>query len=336
MENVNKKSNLCNLSDILDYVQQNDNILNCYIKANNVLDKFESPVCSISGGRDSDIMLDILSRIDRHKKIIYVWFDTGVEYQATKDHLDYLEQKYGIHIIRAKAVKPIPTSCKEYGQPFISKHVSEMMSRLQKHNFQWEDEPFDDLIKKYPKCRCALLWWTNGKPNTTRGYSQFNIGYNKFLKEFIVAHPPTFKISSKCCEYAKKKVAHKFEKDYQCDLSIIGVRKSEGGVRSASYKNCFSDNDDKVSQYRPLFWFSNDDEVIYDKLFDISHSDCYSIYGLKRTGCVGCPFGKELNHELEVMEQYEPKLAKAAKNIFKDSYEYTRRYRQFVEEMKRK
>ena len=36
------------------------------------------------------------------------------------------------------------------------------------------------------------------------------------------------------------------------------------------------------------------------------------------------------------MEQYEPKLAKAAKNIFKDSYEYTRRYRQFVEEMKRK
>lgn len=61
-------------------------------------------------------MLDIISRIDKNKRVRYVWFDTGIEYQATKDHLNYLEENYGIQIERVKAIKPIPVSCKEYGQ----------------------------------------------------------------------------------------------------------------------------------------------------------------------------------------------------------------------------
>ena len=81
-------------------------------------------------------MLDILSKVDTKHKVIYVWFDTGIEYQATKNHLNYLEEKYGIHIQREKAIKSIPFSCKEYGQPFLSKHVSEQIDRLQRHGFQ--------------------------------------------------------------------------------------------------------------------------------------------------------------------------------------------------------
>lgn len=322
------------MESTLERVKGYPTIIECFLKADSVISKFQNPCCSISGGKDSDIMLDIITRVDTDNKVKYIWLDTGVEYQATKDHLAYLEEKYDIQIIKVKAVKPIPLSCREYGQPFLSKHVSEMIYRLQKHNFKWEDEPFETLIKRYPKCKCALLWWTNGKPNTTGGWSQFNIAYNKFLKEFMVANPPKFKISSKCCEYAKKKVAHKYERENGCDLSVIGVRKSEGGVRSSSYKNCFSDNADKTSQYRPLFWFGNADREVYDNLFDIQHSDCYQIYGLTRTGCVGCPYNKKLEDEIAVMEQYEPKLAKAAKTVFKDSYEYTRKYREFVQKMK--
>ena len=36
-------------------------------------------------------MLDIVWRCDKDNKVDYVWFDTGLEYQATKDHLKYLE-----------------------------------------------------------------------------------------------------------------------------------------------------------------------------------------------------------------------------------------------------
>lgn len=164
---------------------------------------------------------------------------------------------------------------------------------------------------------------------------RFNIEYNKYLKEFMIANPPKFKISNKCCEYAKKKVAHQFIEKSDCDLDIIGVRKSEGGVRASAYKNCFSDNNTKTSQYRPLFWFTDSDKTTYENIFDIKHSDCYEVYGLKRTGCVGCPYGRKLNEELSVVEHYEPKLLKAINNIFKDSYEYTRQYHQFVEEQKK-
>ena len=43
-------------------------------------------------------MLDIIWRCDKDNKITYVWFDTGIEYQKTKEHLLYLEEKYNITI----------------------------------------------------------------------------------------------------------------------------------------------------------------------------------------------------------------------------------------------
>ena len=49
---------------------------------------------------------------------------------------------------------------------------------------------------------------------------------------------------------------------------------------------------------------------------------------------VGCPFGRDFEFELNVVNSNEPKLHKAVCNIFKDSYEYTRKYKAFVENMK--
>ena len=52
--------------------------------------------------------------------------------------------------------------------------------------------------------------------------------------------------------------------------------------------------------------------------------------------CAGCPYGKDFEFELEVIEKYEPKLFKAVNNIFGDSYDYTRRYKAFWAEQKAK
>ena len=70
-------------------------------------------------------------------------------------------------------------------------------------------------------------------------------------------------------------------------------------------------------------------KLSYSKLFNVSNSKCYSIYGLKRTACCGCPYGKACNFELKVLEEYEPKLYIAVNNISKDSYEYTKKYYEF-------
>lgn len=209
----------------------------------------------------------------------------------------------------------------------MSKQVSEYIDRLQKHNFKWEDKSFNELYKEYPRCKAALKWWCNSH----EGKSRFNINYNKGLKEFLIENPPKFKISSRCCKGAKKDTVHDFEKNKDFDLSCIGVRKAEGGVRASSYKNCFTKSKDKIDQYRPIFWYKNETKEIYEKFFNIKHSKCYEEYGLKRTGCCGCPYGKNLEDELKIMKEHEPKLYIAACNVFKDSYEYTRAYKEFKE-----
>ena len=318
---------------------KNLTIFDSLIKTENVINNrgYENIICSVSGGSDSDIMIDILTKLDRNKRIKYVFFNTGLEYQATKEHLKYLEQKYNITIEVINAVKPIPTCCRTYGQPFLSKQVSEWITRLQRHNFKWEDKPFNELLEEYPKCKAALKWWCNEwKKGKDEQESKFNIAYNKYLKEFMVANPPKFRISNKCCYYAKKLVAHNYKIKNEVDLSIVGIRKAEGGARSTAYKNCFTNNTEKgyADEFRPIFYYTNESKIDYEKVFNITHSCCYTEYGLKRTGCAGCPFGRDFEQELKIIQQYEPKLYKAVNNIFGNSYEYTRKYKEFIESMK--
>lgn len=327
-----------NIDEITESID-NLSIYESFIVANKKINNsvYKNIMCSISGGSDSDILIDIFSKLDPYKKIIYVFFDTGLEYEATKKHLDYLQQKYGIEFVIQKAKKPIPTCCRKYGQPFLSKQVSEWVQRLQRHNFKWEDKPFEELYAEYPKCKAALKWWCNKYEKKKDGTeSKFNIAYNKYLKEFMVDNPPDFNISNKCCYYAKKKVAAELKECLNIDLSVTGIRKAEGGARASAYKNCFSNNSEKgtADEYRPLFWYTESDKNAYEQQFDILHSECYSVYGLKRTGCAGCPFGNDFEVELQSIAQYEPKLYKAVNNIFGKSYEYTRKYKDYVAMMK--
>ncbi len=271
-------------------------IIDGYAKAVSVLSRSHTPLCSISGGSDSDIVLDVIQNVDEKKKVRYFWIDTGLEYRATKEHLNVLEKKYGIEIERIKACKPIPVCCKEYGQPFLSKYVSEQIMRLQQHGFQWEDKPLPELLEKYPNCKIALQWWCNAyysPENEIVKMSRFSIGRNRWL--------------------------------------------AEGGIRSASYKTCFSESKSKgCNSYRPVFWYTDSDKKAYEEFYGIHHSRCYTEYGLKRTGCVGCPYNPRVTEELEIIRKHEPKLYTAAQNIFGDSYEYTRKYRKFQKMMKKK
>ena len=149
------------LYEILKNAPDDKTIMDSIVITHSKLQRYDKIFCSISGGSDSDILIDLIEKCENENNITYAFFDTGLEFKATKEHLDDLEEKYGIQIERIKAIKSIPLCCREYGQPFLSKQVSEWISRLQRHNFQWEDEPIDILIKKYPECKAALRWGCN-------------------------------------------------------------------------------------------------------------------------------------------------------------------------------
>ena len=245
------------LDEALNKCVENNNytIYTSMCKAQRILMRSYYPVCSISGGSDSDIVLDLIHKVDEDGKVKYFWIDTGLEYSATKEHLDYLEQKYGITIERVKPDKPIPTCVKQYGVPFLSKYVSEQMMRLQAHGFQWENEPLEVLLKRYPRCKTALQWWCGERYSDEDGVqkiSRFSIYRNRFLKEFIMQNPPDFSISNKCCEYAKKKPSKRIVKEHDADLDITGIRQAEGGIRSAAFKTCFSVNPQCIRDFRSI------------------------------------------------------------------------------------
>lgn len=278
-------------------------------------------LCSISGGSDSDILFDYCTKIS--KDINYVYFDTGLEYQATKDHIQYLMNKYDCEIKIKKPKISIPLAIIKYGYPFYSKAISDEINRLQKHNFIFSDRSITEDLQNYDNVKQALRWFYNDFGENSR----YNIAYIKGLKNFLINNPPNFIISNKCCDICKKSIAKKFIKENDIILNITGVRKFEGGVRN-KINNCFDQDKNGIYNSRPLLWFTLKDKEEYNKQYNIVNSDCYKIYGLKRTGCVGYPFG-DYKKELEIVKKYEPKLYNACSNIFKKSYEYSDLFDQY-------
>ena len=139
------------LDEALNKCADNNNytIYTSMCKAQRILMRSYSPVCSISGGSDSDIVLDLIHKVDEDGKVKYFWIDTGLN---------------------------------------------------------------TPLLQKYSRCKTALQWWCGERYSDKDGIqkiSRFSIYRNRFLKEFIMANPPDFPISNKCCEYSKKKPPQK-------------------------------------------------------------------------------------------------------------------------------
>jgi len=293
-----------------------------------IIDKYDLDKVrvSYSGGSDSDSTLWLLRSFGYNIKSVF--YDTGLEYKATFDQVQYMKNQ-GFDINTIKVHTPIPTSNKKYGHPFINKFVSEMLERLQNHNFDFikdGNKDFEYLVEKYPRTKSALSWWSN-KNNIGNRY---NIDNNKLLKEFLLENGLPFKVSGKCCNGAKKLPVKQYAKENNLQLMILGMRKAENGIRGGVYKNCFVPKKTySYDMYFPLFWWTQENKVLFDKELNIKHSSCYGEYGLKRTGCAGCPFGRNFEQELETIQEHEPKLYKGINNIFNPSYEWTKKYNEY-------
>lgn len=278
-------------------------------------------------------MLDMLLRCGARGKTDFVFFNTGLEYRATLEHLDDLEKKYDINILREKPQKSIPQSVKEFGIPFWSKEWSSILYYLQRGGFRFEDKPFSELAASLPKW-CVAWWCGTDRKGAPLSTTKYTVNHAPFAKEFMCENPPEFRISGKCCQYAKKEASKQFEKSGGYDLKCMGVRKAEGGARESAYKSCFSE-DKHLDNFRPIWWFRDSDRAEYCAHYGVTHSRCYTEYGLTRTGCVGCPFNKHILDELDTIRAHEPKLYAAALAVFGPAYDYTRRYLEYREKKKK-
>lgn len=305
-------------------------------------------ICSYSGGADSDILLDLIERTRKAFKlppVKYVFFNTGLEMRATKEHVKAQAEKYGVEIEEVKPSKGnnIVSATRREGIPFVSKIMSAGLSEWQKKgvplSIAAEYDAAEDkaakrkeLKERYPKCESVInfLCCCNaaGEP---RPNIQLVINSSKYMRDFIEVCPPDFKISAECCHYCKKATAHRVQKGFE--MIITGERRDEGGMRSVPRKDntalCFTETSDGQFRLRPLYYVSDADKAWYKEHYKIRYSDAYEVYGLTRTGCCGCPISYKAVEDLEKIRPYEPTLVKAAWNVFGKSYLYRQQYNEY-------
>ena len=154
-------------------------------------------ICSYSGGSDSDIMIDV---IERTRKIFelppvkYVFFNTGLEMKATKDHVQFTAGKYGVEIEECRPKVGIVQAVRTYGVPFVSKIMSSGLSEWQKKGIplsiadeyeQAEDKSVKrkELKERYPNCESVINFLcccnSEGEPRPDRKSTRLNSSHRR-------------------------------------------------------------------------------------------------------------------------------------------------------------
>ena len=263
--------------------------------------------------------------------------------KATKDHVKDTAKKYEVEINEHRPDINIVMATRKYGIPFVSKIMSGGLDEWQKKKVplsiadeynEAEDKAAKriELRERYPGCETVINFLcccnSEGEP---RPDIQLVINSSRYMRDFIEEYPPDFKISAKCCDYCKKAVAHRVQKNYE--MIITGERRDEGGMRSVPRKDstamCFTATSNGQYRLRPLYYVSDSDKEWYRQTYNIHYSDAYEVYGLTRTGCCGCPISYKAVDDLELIRKYEPNVVKAAWNIFGKSYEYRKKYNEY-------
>ena len=141
------------------------------------LTQHPNAICSYSGGSDSDILIDLIERTRKMfntacgyealKPVKYVFFNTGLEMKATKDHVKATAEKYGVEIEEVRPRINIVKASRDYGLPFVSKIMSAGLEGWQKKgiplsiadeyaNAENKQAKRAELKKRYPKCESII------------------------------------------------------------------------------------------------------------------------------------------------------------------------------------
>lgn len=221
---------------------------------------------SYSGGKDSEVLLDICRQLYPNIKAVFV--NTGQEFPETiKQVLMRKKQGYNIDILTPK--KTFKQVVEEHGYPVVSKEQSCYIK-------EYRETKNEDL---------KLKRW-NGINGSWKISEKW-----KYLTEV------DFKISDKCCHYLKKEPCISYEKITK-RKPIIGMMADESSNRKKSYLktgcNAFGKN---RQQSQPLGFWKEEDIWEYIKENNLQISEMYTKFGRTRTGCYGCLFGCHIEEQ---------------------------------------
>ena len=267
---------------------------------NDQMDLINNSFIAFSGGKDSVILSKLIDLALPNNKIPRLFLNTGMEYCALVKYVKK-QSKQDDRIIILNSKINIKQMLMKYGYPFKSKSHAHALSIYQHGGLS----------------RCVRVYL--GTDVTNQGKK----GFNKCPKNLMYNFTPDFKLkcSDKCCIKLKKEPSMKWAKENNKTITITGMRRDEGGSRVVL--SCLSKNN---THFNPLVIISDDWENWFTSTYNIELCALYyAPYNFKRTGCKGCPFTLNLQHDLDIMEQWLPNEYKQCNILWKPVYDEYRK-----------
>jgi 3'-phosphoadenosine 5'-phosphosulfate sulfotransferase (PAPS reductase)/FAD synthetase len=238
---------------------------------------------SFSGGKDSDVLRDIIMKMRKpYCDIPIVFCNTGLEYPEVLKHVRELAKEHN-QIEQIRPERTFKDIWENDGIPLVSKRVARMI-RIARGELGGEQS------------RNLILNGINkhGKKTNSRW---------KMPEKWKPLINTNIKISDTCCDYLKKKPFIKYEKETGRKV-MTAMMSGEGGTRDMIQQcNMFEGSRPKSSPM--LFWLEDDvwayinstgmgiAETYYDKKYEFKGQKVL-IEGEKRTGCMFCAFGQHM------------------------------------------
>jgi len=259
-------------------------IIEWYVRHNGMV------FCSVSGGKDSVVMLDIARKCFPDIEAVYV--NAGLDFPEVR--------RFAAAIPNMTVLKPkmrFDEVISIYGWCYPSKDVSKTLYYARKGS-------------KWALDRLAGI----NADGTASWFRQTHYQKWAFLLE------SNFILSDKCCEVSKEKPLNEYAKQ-SGKYPIIGTMAAESRRRMESWLrrgcNAF---DKKYPSSQPISIFTEQDVLEYLRRYNIPYASVYgdivadkkgrlSTTGEKRTGCIFCPVGCHLDkhNRFERLKTTHPK-----------------------------
>jgi 3'-phosphoadenosine 5'-phosphosulfate sulfotransferase (PAPS reductase)/FAD synthetase len=275
---------------------------------------------SFSGGKDSQIVEEILNRIwdgslkhltpnwerlVKYDKPVKCYSNTGLEFPEIVDHVKKFD-----NVTVVKPLMGFTRVVKEFGFAIGSKKTARMIRDLR--------NPTD----KNQASRNLYLTGIKQDGTQTKSF--------KLAKKWHKLIDAPFKVSDQCCDILKKEPFVRFERETGL-RPIVGTTTSEGTQRRVSYLqtgcNSFEEGKEKC---RPLSIWTDADvwefadrwnikfaPVYYDRIVDVEQVDGTivptEVKAETQTGCMWCMFGvqeesKKENNRIQRIAISHPKI----------------------------
>ena len=262
---------------------------------------YENSWISFSGGKDSSVVNYLIDLALPNNKIPRVYINTGIDYKKTVRFVEKLQEK-DHRIIIMRPIENVKDTLNNYGYPFKSKEHSRKIKDFNRGlsnqsllRYSWKIKDEDYERQRRFACPKKLMYQFEEKDK-----------YN---------------YSDECCIRLKERLFRIAEKKFGKEIAITGMRKKEGGRRNRI--NCMNPTATKFSPLAPVTdewesWFIKEMKVELNPLYN-------EPFNFDRTGCIGCPFAINIDHELRTLKKYDMAEFKRAWNIFGYVYKEYRR-----------